>query len=377
MTYDGAKTYGYDFANRLTSVSGSPTTNLSYDPAGRLYEVAGSSTTRFVYDGLDMIAEYNTAGNVLRRYIHGPGLDEPLVWYEGSSTGDRRHLYADERGSVVAMEGGSVAVNTYGPFGEPGAGNTGRFQYTGQMWLPEAGLYHYKARAYHPDLGRFMQTDPIGYGDGMNMYAYVGNDPMNFLDPTGTKRLECWWHDYPNPKYDEEEIPRVQIDGFRSEVFCAWMPEIQDFFADLFWGLPLAMLGDGAKAAGCTAGNLDFGGGIDAYAGVGGSVGGSFKADFTTGQVGADAYLAVGFGSGGVAGPTVTASSSGNSILTANVITQVGGGVGTTGTVTHTLLGTNPNQTSLTLGKAGTPIGFTNVGGAVGVHTPQLYDLGC
>jgi RHS repeat-associated protein len=76
-------------------------------------------------------------------------------------------------------------VNSYDEYGMPASGNTGLFGYTGQVWLPQAGLYHYRARAYSPALGRFLQTDPIGMAGGMNLYAYVGNDPINGIDPLG------------------------------------------------------------------------------------------------------------------------------------------------------------------------------------------------
>jgi RHS repeat-associated protein len=68
--------------------------------------------------------------------------------------------------------------------------NIGRFQYTGQVWLPVLGMYYYKARMYSPTLGRFLQADPIGYTDGTNLYTYVGNDPISGTDPTGLMQYQ-------------------------------------------------------------------------------------------------------------------------------------------------------------------------------------------
>ncbi len=217
MTNDGlGKTFGYSSENLLTGASGGVT--LSYDPGMRLYQTAGAATTRFGYDGTQLIAEYNASNAMQRRFVHGPGVDEPIVQYEGSGTSDRRFLHSDERGSIVAQSdssGSVIGVNKYDEFGQPqgpsGAGTLlGRFGYTGQILLPEIGLYHYKARMYHPIHGRFVQPDPVGYSDGMNIYAGMRGDPINKTDPTGL----C--NDDGSPRYEGENCEPIIVTAKRS-----------------------------------------------------------------------------------------------------------------------------------------------------------------
>ncbi len=180
--------YTYDIFNRL--ITGPSSATLAYDPAGRLYEtVGGGTTTRFLYDGAQMVGEFNSGGTMQRRYIPGPALDQPVAWYEGANTSDRRWLAADERRSIVAVmnsSGAATTKNTYDEYGIRGGSNAGRFQYTGQTWLPDVSTYDYRARSYIANPGRFVQTDPILILGGINLYAYSGNDPVNFNDPFGT-----------------------------------------------------------------------------------------------------------------------------------------------------------------------------------------------
>ena len=193
LTSDGVNTYAYDTLNQLSTFNTS--TTLSYDARHRLTSIAkGATATQFVYAGDQLAAEVQVTGStptLVGRYVPGLDEDRPLTMYTGATMASPYELLEDHAGSIVAANsaaGGSLSINSYSDYGVQGASNVGRYQYTGQVWLPEVGLYNYKGRLYSATLGRFMQTDPVGYKDGPNWYAYVHGDPVNGSDPTG---LEC------------------------------------------------------------------------------------------------------------------------------------------------------------------------------------------
>ncbi len=87
------------------------------------------------------------------------------MWFSGAGVLAKKWLHADHLGSIVAAtdaSGGNPDINRYDEYGAPAATNVGRFQYTGQMWLGEVGLYYYKARMYDPASGGSCRPTRLG-----------------------------------------------------------------------------------------------------------------------------------------------------------------------------------------------------------------------
>jgi len=186
-------TYEWNALNQLTRVlkDGTEVGAFGYDPLGRRVERSGGGVTyRWTYDGRDILHEAVTdaATTHSRVYIHGPDIDEPLAQTEVPGGGTRFH-HADGLGSIVKTTdgaGGLVDTYRYDAWGAIENGTSAsRYAFTGRERDAEIGLHYYRARYYDPAIGRFVSEDPIRFDGGVNLYAYVRNNPATFVDPLG------------------------------------------------------------------------------------------------------------------------------------------------------------------------------------------------
>lgn len=176
----------WDARDRLVSLSGSNfSASFTYDALGRRTSKTVNGTNQtYLYDGADIVQE---SGSTNAAYTYGTGVDEPLV----RKSGINEYYLSDALGSVIALTGTDGSVRTsynYSPFGlksTSGTASDNPYSFTGRE-DDGTGLYYFRARYYSPEQKRFISEDPIGFAGGdTNLYAYVGNDPINRRDPSG------------------------------------------------------------------------------------------------------------------------------------------------------------------------------------------------
>jgi RHS repeat-associated protein len=187
LTTDGTNTYVWDARDRLIGISGGTNATFSYDALDRrIAKTINGATTSYLYDGADIAIE---AGASNASYLSTLNIDEPLV--RQTSTGNE-YYHTNDLGSTIALSNDAGTVTTtyrYGPFGSTSitGPSTNPFQFTGRE-NDGNGLYYYRARYYSPSHSRFLSEDPLEFDAGdPNLYAYVFNNPTNFVDPTGEK----------------------------------------------------------------------------------------------------------------------------------------------------------------------------------------------
>ncbi|MBW2149676.1 MAG: hypothetical protein JRI22_22005 [Deltaproteobacteria bacterium] len=251
MTDDGTYLYYYDCENRLIDVNDqndAAVASYSYDYSGRRVSktVYGSPdvTTKYCYDGDQVIAEYDGNDTLLRKFVYGPGIDEPVCMIDVTDSNTVYYYHFDGLGSVVALSdssGSIVEQYSYDVFGEPNRVSdvNNHYLFTGRRFDEETDNYYYRARYYSPEIGRFLQTDPLaiymqyasvsqrtrasipgtylfasalqkfmqydpigrylqmdpagrflqnmrfGVPVELNLYTYVGSNPIIFIDPQG------------------------------------------------------------------------------------------------------------------------------------------------------------------------------------------------
>ncbi len=204
--------YYWNAENQLTKIeeytdisSNSTLTAMSkyiYDGLGRrVAKNINGAITKYVYDNEDIILETDEQDTVLARYTHGPGIDAPISI---KRNGQSYYYIADGLGSIVKLtDAAGTVVNNYvydsfGNIVNKTEAVANPYTYTGLEYDVESGLYYYRLRYYNAAIGRFLSEDPLM--SDPNAYVYVGNNPINYIDPMGLKRCNQFIDNYMDRK---------------------------------------------------------------------------------------------------------------------------------------------------------------------------------
>ena len=231
LWWDASLVYQYDVLKRLTNVyryspATVPILANRYDGLGRRVEAVrnGTNVERYVYvpGTFLVLAVLDATNGVKEIYTHGPDISGTLGGAGGiggilsQTTGTNTHyLHPDAAGNVVLTtdaSGKTTSILQYTPFGRllSRSGTfASRFAFSSKEWEPSAGLYYYGYRWYSPGLGRWLSRDPLGeQADPLhNLYRFVGNNPLNAVDPLGLQMVG--WDD------EIEEIAKTPRIGYR------------------------------------------------------------------------------------------------------------------------------------------------------------------
>jgi RHS repeat-associated protein len=197
LVQHGLTSYVWNARGELASLAGPGTlASFRYDAFGRRSEqTVNAQTSGYRYDGDQAVQELTGSPPApSANLLTGLALDEVFARSDSAGTSS---FVTDALGSTLALADANGTLQTeytYEPFGkttQTGSASANAVQFTGRE-QDATGLYYYRARYYSPQLQRFLSEDPLEFAAGdTNLYAYVGNSPTNFTDPSGLCGLPC------------------------------------------------------------------------------------------------------------------------------------------------------------------------------------------